>query len=126
MSKVSDQIASWDTGSETGTKAVLLHPFKPLICIADEKETIRYCLDYVMTGSFMFHWGNSHYCQLSWILMGTNFNEDVGSLLLGQSVSYLYIVLNDVVYGGILQIFVGRGASERLFRTTWLHVFVNV
>ena len=42
MSKVSDQIASWDTGSEVGTKAVLLHPFKPLICIADEKETIRY------------------------------------------------------------------------------------
>ncbi|KAG0616749.1 hypothetical protein M758_5G139500 [Ceratodon purpureus] len=41
VSKVSDQIASWDTGSETGTKAVLLHPFKPLICIADEKETIR-------------------------------------------------------------------------------------
>ncbi|KAL2653954.1 hypothetical protein R1flu_022082 [Riccia fluitans] len=41
VSKVSDQIASWDTDSEMGTKAVLLHPFMPLVCIADEKETIR-------------------------------------------------------------------------------------
>jgi regulator-associated protein of mTOR len=41
VSKVSDQIASWDTNSELGTKAVLLHPFKPLVCIADDKETIR-------------------------------------------------------------------------------------
>jgi hypothetical protein len=60
VSKVSDQIASWDTGSETGTKAVLLHPFKPLICIADEKETIRYCFPYVVSSSFVFHSGNSH------------------------------------------------------------------
>lgn len=44
MSKVSDQIAICDTGSEVGTKAVLLHPFKPLVCIADERETIRYHL----------------------------------------------------------------------------------
>jgi regulator-associated protein of mTOR len=42
VSKVSDQIASWDTGSEMGTKAVLLHPFRPLVCFADDKETIRY------------------------------------------------------------------------------------
>jgi len=42
VSKVSDQIASWDTGSEIGTKAVLLHPFLPLVCVADDKETIRY------------------------------------------------------------------------------------
>ncbi|XP_024365360.1 regulatory-associated protein of TOR 1 isoform X3 [Physcomitrium patens] len=41
VSKVSDQIASWDTGSEMGTKTVLLHPFKPLVCTADDKETIR-------------------------------------------------------------------------------------
>jgi hypothetical protein len=39
---VSDQIASWDTTSEMGTKALLLHPFQPLICVADDKETIRY------------------------------------------------------------------------------------
>ena len=42
ISKVTDQIGSWDTGSEVGTKAVLLHPFKPLVCIADDNETIRY------------------------------------------------------------------------------------
>lgn len=41
VSKVTDQIGSWDTGSEVGTKAVLMHPFKPLVCIADDNETIR-------------------------------------------------------------------------------------
>ncbi|KAJ7559940.1 hypothetical protein O6H91_04G107500 [Diphasiastrum complanatum] len=41
VSKVSDQIASWDTQSDMGTKAVLLHPFLPIVCIADDKETIR-------------------------------------------------------------------------------------
>nr|PNR35773.1 hypothetical protein PHYPA_021623 [Physcomitrium patens] len=44
-SKVTDEIGSWDTGSEVGTKAVLMHPFKPLVCIADGNETIR-ILDY--------------------------------------------------------------------------------
>jgi len=39
---VSQQFASWDTTSEMGTKALLLHPFKPLVCVADDKETIRY------------------------------------------------------------------------------------
>jgi regulator-associated protein of mTOR len=39
---VTDQIGSWDTGSEVGTKSVLLHPFKPLVCVADDNETIRY------------------------------------------------------------------------------------
>lgn len=48
VSKVSDQIASWDTGSEMGTKTVLLHPFKPLVCTADDKETIRYHFDYIV------------------------------------------------------------------------------
>lgn len=43
VSKVSDQIGSLDTQSDVGTKAVLLHPFKPLVCSADENETIRYC-----------------------------------------------------------------------------------
>ncbi|KAG0604073.1 hypothetical protein M758_10G142500 [Ceratodon purpureus] len=41
VSKVTDQIGSRDTGSEYGTKAVLLHPFKPLVCIADDNESIR-------------------------------------------------------------------------------------
>lgn len=41
---MSDQISSWDTVSEMGTRAVLLHPFNPIVCIADEKETIRYPL----------------------------------------------------------------------------------
>ncbi|XP_024383773.1 regulatory-associated protein of TOR 1 isoform X3 [Physcomitrium patens] len=41
VSKVSDQIGSLDTQSDVGTKAVLLHPFKPLVCSADENETIR-------------------------------------------------------------------------------------
>ena len=48
MSKVDGPIATrFDTKSEVGTKAVLLHPFKPLVCIADEKETIRYHLSLV-------------------------------------------------------------------------------
>lgn len=41
VSKVTDQIGSQDTESEFGTKAVLMHPFKPLVCIADDNETIR-------------------------------------------------------------------------------------
>lgn len=41
LSKVSEQVANLDTMSETGTKALLLHPFKPIVCIADDKETIR-------------------------------------------------------------------------------------
>ena len=39
--KVSDQIASFDTESEMTTEALLLHPFLPLVCIADENETLR-------------------------------------------------------------------------------------
>lgn len=74
VSKISDQIASWDTGSEIGTKAVLLHPFKPLICIADEKEAIRYSFDQVGTSSFMFN-GNSNQCQLSWKLTEDQFSR---------------------------------------------------
>jgi len=42
VSKVTEQVASRDTESEFGTKAVLMHPFKPLVCIADDNETIRY------------------------------------------------------------------------------------
>ncbi|XP_024397087.1 regulatory-associated protein of TOR 1 isoform X2 [Physcomitrium patens] len=41
VSKVVDQIGSWDTQSEVGTKAVLLHPFKPLVCSVDDNEIIR-------------------------------------------------------------------------------------
>lgn len=46
MSKVDDQIASINE-SQVGTKAVLLHPFKPLVCIADDQEIIRYHLSLV-------------------------------------------------------------------------------
>lgn len=41
VSKVSDQIASYDTESDMSTQAVMLHPFMPIVCLADEKETIR-------------------------------------------------------------------------------------
>lgn len=41
VSKVSDQIASCDTEAERETRSLLLHPFVPIVCIADEKETIR-------------------------------------------------------------------------------------
>ncbi|CAI5969772.1 unnamed protein product, partial [Closterium sp. NIES-64] len=41
VSKVSDQIASFDTESDMMTEAVLLHPFLPLVCIADENEVVR-------------------------------------------------------------------------------------
>eukprot|EP00271_Cylindrocystis_brebissonii_P008119 TRINITY_DN22146_c0_g1_i1.p1 TRINITY_DN22146_c0_g1~~TRINITY_DN22146_c0_g1_i1.p1 ORF type:complete len:1612 (-),score=347.58 TRINITY_DN22146_c0_g1_i1:1787-6622(-) len=41
VTAVSDQIARCDTESDRSTQAVALHPFLPLVCIADEKETIR-------------------------------------------------------------------------------------
>uniref|UniRef100_A0A1D1Z5U7 Regulatory-associated protein of TOR 1 n=2 Tax=Anthurium amnicola TaxID=1678845 RepID=A0A1D1Z5U7_9ARAE len=40
-SKLSSQIASWDTRFETGTKAALLLPFSPVVIAADENERIR-------------------------------------------------------------------------------------
>ncbi|KAB1224582.1 Regulatory-associated protein of TOR 1 [Morella rubra] len=36
-----NQIASWDTKFETGTKTTLLHPFSPIVIAADENERIR-------------------------------------------------------------------------------------
>ncbi|XP_074576621.1 regulatory-associated protein of TOR 1-like isoform X1 [Curcuma longa] len=39
--KLSNQIASWDTKFETGTKASLLLPFSPIVVAADENEQIR-------------------------------------------------------------------------------------
>ncbi|XP_077216977.1 regulatory-associated protein of TOR 1-like [Tasmannia lanceolata] len=41
VSKLSNQIASWDTKFESGTKAVLLQPFSPIVIVADESERIR-------------------------------------------------------------------------------------
>eukprot|EP00252_Welwitschia_mirabilis_P005146 TRINITY_DN15582_c0_g2_i1.p1 TRINITY_DN15582_c0_g2~~TRINITY_DN15582_c0_g2_i1.p1 ORF type:complete len:1293 (+),score=268.23 TRINITY_DN15582_c0_g2_i1:213-3881(+) len=41
ITKISDQIANWDTGSEIGTKAVLLHPFMPIVIAGDDRDTIR-------------------------------------------------------------------------------------
>lgn len=42
VSKLNNQIASWDTRFETGTKTTLLQPFSPVMIAADEKERIRY------------------------------------------------------------------------------------
>lgn len=39
--KLGNQIASWDTKYETGTKAALLLPFSPFVVAADENEQIR-------------------------------------------------------------------------------------
>eukprot|EP00249_Psilotum_nudum_P023321 c28829_g1_i1 orf=818-4927(+) len=41
VTKVSDQIASWDTGSENSIRATLLHPFIPIVFAVDENEMIR-------------------------------------------------------------------------------------
>ncbi|KAL2509930.1 Regulatory-associated protein of TOR 1 [Forsythia ovata] len=41
VSKLHNQIASWDTKFETGTNAALLQPFLPVVIAADEKERIR-------------------------------------------------------------------------------------
>ncbi|XP_048319912.1 regulatory-associated protein of TOR 1 isoform X1 [Ziziphus jujuba] len=41
VSKFSNQIASWDTKFETGTKTILLQPFSPIVIAADENERIR-------------------------------------------------------------------------------------
>ncbi|GAB2235961.1 hypothetical protein Droror1_Dr00026406 [Drosera rotundifolia] len=41
VSKLNNQIASWDTKFETGTKAALLLPFSPVVVVADENERIR-------------------------------------------------------------------------------------
>ncbi|KAK9289676.1 hypothetical protein L1049_007834 [Liquidambar formosana] len=41
VSRLNNQIASWDTKFETGTKTALLQPFSPLVIAADESERIR-------------------------------------------------------------------------------------
>lgn len=41
ISKLSNQIASWDTKFEMGTKAALLHPFSPVVIASDDSERIR-------------------------------------------------------------------------------------
>ncbi|KAK9734343.1 hypothetical protein RND81_04G133000 [Saponaria officinalis] len=41
VSKLNNQIASWDTRFETGTKTTLLQPFSPVVIAADESERIR-------------------------------------------------------------------------------------
>ncbi|ONI03879.1 hypothetical protein PRUPE_6G288100 [Prunus persica] len=41
VSKLNNQIASWDTKFETGTKTILLEPFSPIVIAADENERIR-------------------------------------------------------------------------------------
>ncbi|GFY95751.1 regulatory-associated protein of TOR 1 [Actinidia rufa] len=41
INKLHNQIASWDTKFESGTKTILLQPFFPVIIAADETERIR-------------------------------------------------------------------------------------
>lgn len=42
VSKFNNQIASWDTKFEAGTKTILLQPFSPVVIAADSNERIRY------------------------------------------------------------------------------------
>lgn len=41
VSKLNNQIASWDTRFEAGAKTALLQPFSPIVVAADENERIR-------------------------------------------------------------------------------------
>ncbi|KAF3448860.1 hypothetical protein FNV43_RR09576 [Rhamnella rubrinervis] len=41
VSKFNNQIASWDTKCEMGTKTILLQPFSPIVIAADKNERIR-------------------------------------------------------------------------------------
>ncbi|CAH9103197.1 unnamed protein product [Cuscuta europaea] len=41
VSKLHNQIASWDTRFETGTKTALLQPFSPFVIASDDSERIR-------------------------------------------------------------------------------------
>ncbi|XP_057473972.1 regulatory-associated protein of TOR 1-like isoform X2 [Actinidia eriantha] len=41
INKLHNQIASWDTKFESGTKTILLQPFSPVVIAADETERIR-------------------------------------------------------------------------------------
>lgn len=42
VSKLHNQIASWDTKFDTGTKTALLQPFSPVVIASDENERIRF------------------------------------------------------------------------------------
>ncbi|KAF5747663.1 regulatory-associated protein of TOR 1 isoform X1 [Tripterygium wilfordii] len=41
INKLNNQIASWDTKFEMGTKAAVMQPFSPIVIAADENERIR-------------------------------------------------------------------------------------
>lgn len=41
VNRLNNQIASWDTKFETGTKTALLQPFSPVVVAADQNERIR-------------------------------------------------------------------------------------
>ncbi|KAI8559441.1 hypothetical protein RHMOL_Rhmol04G0173900 [Rhododendron molle] len=41
VNKIQNQIASWDTKFDSGTKTVLLQPFSPVVIAADETERIK-------------------------------------------------------------------------------------
>ncbi|KAF3776242.1 Regulatory-associated protein of TOR 1 [Nymphaea thermarum] len=41
VSNLGNQITTWEIRSDTGTKAMLMHPFSPIVIAADENECIR-------------------------------------------------------------------------------------
>lgn len=51
VSRVSDQIASWDISPAASVGSVLLHPFLPIVCAADHKEVIR-CVMHLVVYEF--------------------------------------------------------------------------
>lgn len=51
VSKLNNQIASWDTKFETGTKTALLQPFSPVVIASDENERIRWASSSVSCSS---------------------------------------------------------------------------
>ena len=60
VNKLHNQIASWDTKFEMGTKTALLQPFSPVVIAADESERIRYTS---LSGSGHFYFRYANYIQ---------------------------------------------------------------
>lgn len=52
-----NQIASWDTRFETGTRTALLHPYSPIVIAADENERIRYVISVLAPVPFLRYFG---------------------------------------------------------------------
>lgn len=54
VNKIHNQIASWDTKFDLGTKTVLLQPFSPVVIAADETERIKYVSLIIITCFYGF------------------------------------------------------------------------